>query len=79
LLLISVLDRGEWSYLGHCYFVTEGTAPGTHLMGGWEDLRVGLDAVAKRKVHGHPGNQTPDIQPIARSLYGDITRILCKL
>jgi hypothetical protein len=36
-----------------------------HLMGGWVDLRAGLDAMEKRKSY-HYTNRTPAMQHVAR-------------
>jgi hypothetical protein len=46
----SALDGGEQSAsrLGH--FTSGETAPGTHWLGGWMGPRIGLDAVALRKI-----------------------------
>jgi hypothetical protein len=42
--LTSALDGGEWSASRPCRFT-----PGSHWIIGWVGLRVGLDAVEKRK------------------------------
>jgi hypothetical protein len=41
--------------------------PSVHWVGGWVGLRVGLDAVKKRKNSFHflAGNLTPAVQPVA--------------
>jgi hypothetical protein len=39
------LDRGEWSASCPGRFI-----PSTHWIGGWVDLRAGLDAVVERRL-----------------------------
>jgi hypothetical protein len=45
----------------------EERAPGTHSIGGWVGLRVGLDAVAKRinPIISPNRNRTPAVQPVS--------------
>jgi len=43
--LISALDGGEWSASSPGRFTPKERDPGTHWIGGWMDLRAGLDAV----------------------------------
>jgi hypothetical protein len=47
--LISALDQGEWSASRLCPFAPGEMARGTHWIGGWVGLIVGLDAARKRK------------------------------
>jgi hypothetical protein len=48
--LTSALDGGEWSASRLGRFTLREIVPGTHWIGGWVGLRVGLDAVVKRKI-----------------------------
>jgi hypothetical protein len=48
-LMTLALVRGEWSALRSGYFTLGERASGTHWMGGWMDLRVGLDDMEKSK------------------------------
>jgi hypothetical protein len=49
--LTSALLEGEWSASRPGRFIPgEIAPPGTHWMGGWDDLRAGLDVVESRKV-----------------------------
>jgi hypothetical protein len=48
--LTSVLDGDEWSALRHCRFISGERVPDAHWIGGYVGLRVGLDAVEKRKI-----------------------------
>jgi hypothetical protein len=43
------LVGGEWTASRPDRFTSGGRAPNTHWKGGWEDLKVGLDAVEERK------------------------------
>jgi hypothetical protein len=50
-----------------------GRAPDTHWIGGWVDLRIGLDMVSKRKIPSFCQDSNPDhpiVQP-AVSRYTD--------
>jgi len=47
--LTSAIDTGEWSASRPGRFSSRIRVPSTHRIGGWVGLRVGLDAVAKRK------------------------------
>jgi hypothetical protein len=68
--LTSTLDGGEWSASRPGRFTPGVRAPGTHLIGGCEDPRASLDAVAKRKnpIIEFPGSITLVVQPVAQSL-----------
>jgi hypothetical protein len=48
--LISAQDGGEWSASRPCLFIPEERVRTTHWIGGWVDLRFGLDTVQKRKI-----------------------------
>jgi hypothetical protein len=54
------------------------TAPGTHWIGGWMDLRAGLDTVSKRKIPS-PRRESnldhPVFQPVA-SQYTELSRLM---
>jgi hypothetical protein len=47
IFLASALVGGEWSALRPCRFTPVERAPGTHWIGSWVDLRIGLDEVEK--------------------------------
>jgi hypothetical protein len=49
-ILTSTLVEGEGSASRPCHFTPGERAPGIHWIGGWIDLRVGLDAVKKGTV-----------------------------
>jgi hypothetical protein len=49
IFLASALDGGEWSTSRPGRFTPGERAPGTHCIGGWVDLRAGLDDLEKRK------------------------------
>jgi hypothetical protein len=44
----TALVIGEWSVLGSGRFTPGERAPGTHWIGGWVDIRAGLDDMEKR-------------------------------
>jgi hypothetical protein len=46
---------GEWSTSRPGRFIPVERAPGTHWIGGWMDLRAGLDDLEKRKFLTLPG------------------------
>jgi hypothetical protein len=76
----STLDGGEW--LAPCLgrFIPGERAPDTHWIGGWVDLRVGLDAVVGKKISSPCGEWNSD-HP-ARSLVTpltDLSRLLRKI
>jgi hypothetical protein len=49
IILTSALAGGEWSASRPGRFTPRERALGTHWIGGWVDLRAGLDDVEKRK------------------------------
>jgi hypothetical protein len=49
IFLTSAPVGGEWSASRPCRFTLGERAPSTHWIGGWVDLRAGLDYVEKRK------------------------------
>jgi hypothetical protein len=49
IFLTSALAGGDWSASRFSSFTRGERTPGTHLIGGWVDLRTGLDIVKKRK------------------------------
>jgi hypothetical protein len=49
IFLTSALVGGEWSESRPGRFIPGERTPGTHWIGGWVDLRVGLDYVKKKK------------------------------
>jgi hypothetical protein len=51
----SALVGGEWSNSRPGRFTPGEKIPGTHLIGGWVDLRAGLDDLEKRKFLTLPG------------------------
>jgi hypothetical protein len=48
--LTSAVDGGEWLVSCPGRFTPRERAPGIHCIGGWVGSRIGLDAVAKRKI-----------------------------
>jgi hypothetical protein len=65
--LTSALGGGEWSTSRPGHFTPEERAPGTHWIGGWVDLRVGLDDLEKRKFLSLPGLELRPLGRTARS------------
>jgi hypothetical protein len=63
LFLTSTLVGGEWSNSRPGRFTSGERAPGTHCIGGWVDLRAGLDDLEKRKFLTPPGLE---IRPLGR-------------
>jgi hypothetical protein len=53
--LTSELVGGEWSTSRPGRFTPGERALGTHFIGGWVDLRAGLDDLEKRKFLALPG------------------------
>jgi hypothetical protein len=49
-IVISALDRGEWSASRPGRFTPGERVPDTYWIGGWMFPRAGLDAVEKRKM-----------------------------
>jgi hypothetical protein len=55
--LTSAPVGGEWSTSRPDRFTTRERAPGTHWIGGWVDLRAGLDEL--EKILDPTGTRTP--------------------
>jgi hypothetical protein len=55
IFLTSALAGGDWSASCPGRFTPGNRTPGTNLIGGWVDPRVGLEDVAKRKFLTLPG------------------------
>jgi hypothetical protein len=55
IFLTSALDEGEWSTSRPGRFTPGERAPGTHWIGGWVDLRAGLDDLEKIQFFTLPG------------------------
>jgi hypothetical protein len=53
--LTSALVGGEWSTSRPGRFTPGERVPGTHWIGGWVDLRAGLDDLENRKFLTLPG------------------------
>jgi hypothetical protein len=67
IFLISALVGGEWSTSRPGRFTPEERAPGTHWIGGWVNLRAGLDNLEKRKFLTLPGLELRPLGRPARS------------
>jgi hypothetical protein len=65
IFLTSALIGGEWSALrpGRLPSLVPERAPGIHWIGGWVDLRAGLEEVEKRKFLTLPGLK---LRPLCR-------------
>jgi hypothetical protein len=61
--LTSALVGGEWSASRPDRYNPGRKAPGTHWIGGWVDLTVGLDDMKKRKFLHLPGLE---LRPLGR-------------
>jgi hypothetical protein len=61
--LTSALVGGEWSTSRPGSFTLGERSPGTHWIGGWVNLRAGLDDVEKRKFLTLPGLE---LRPLGR-------------
>jgi hypothetical protein len=71
--LTSALDGGQWPASRPCRFTPGERAPGSHWIGGWVGLIVGLDDMEKKKFLNLPElfNSDPSVvQPVA-SRYTD--------
>jgi hypothetical protein len=66
IFLTSALVGGEWSTSRSGRFTPGERAPGTHWIGGWVDLRAGLDDLEKRKFE-----LRPLVRPAVASRYTD--------
>jgi hypothetical protein len=67
IFLTSALVGGEWSTSRPGHVTPRERAPGTHWIGGWVDLRAGVDDLENRKFLTLPGLE---LQPVA-SRYTD--------
>jgi hypothetical protein len=67
--LTSALVGGEWTTSRPGRFTPGERAPSTHWIGGWVDLRGGLNYLEKRKFLTPTGTQTPT--PRSSSRYTD--------
>jgi hypothetical protein len=67
LFLTSALVGGEWSTSRPGRFTTGERAHGTHWIGGWVDLRAGLDNLEKRKFLTSPGLELRPLGRLART------------
>jgi hypothetical protein len=67
IFLTSALVGGEWSTSRPGCFTPGERAPGTHWIGGWVDLRAGLDYLEKRKLLTLPGLELRPLGRLART------------
>jgi hypothetical protein len=67
IFLTSTLVGGEWFTSRPGRFTSGERAPGTHWIGGWVDLRAGLDDLEKRKFLTLPGLELRSLCRSARS------------
>jgi hypothetical protein len=67
----SALDRGEWLASRPGRFTPEERTSGIHWIGGWVDVRAGLDALEKRKVLLLPG-----VEPRPVAIPTELSRLL---
>jgi hypothetical protein len=67
IFLTSALVGREWSTSRPGCFTPGERAPGTHWIGGWVDLRAGLDDLEKRKLFALPGSELRPLDLPARS------------
>jgi hypothetical protein len=67
IILKSALGGGESSASRHCRFTPRDRVPGINCIGSWVAPREGVDAVECGKNLSPTGNQTPVVQPVARS------------
>jgi hypothetical protein len=63
----STLVGGEWSTSRPGRFTPGERAPGIHWIGGWVDIRAGLDDLEKRKLLTLPGLELRPLGRPARS------------
>jgi hypothetical protein len=63
IFLTSALVGGEWSASHPGRFTPRDTAPGTHSIGGWVDLRAALGAVETRKMGVEPDSSVTQAIP----------------
>jgi hypothetical protein len=57
--IFSALVGREWSASRPCRFTPGERAPGTQWIGGWVDLRAGLDDFGEEKILDPTGTRTP--------------------
>jgi hypothetical protein len=62
--LISAPDGDEWSAPRPCRFTSGEGTHGTHWIGGWVGLRVGLEGVENRKILPLPGTEPRSSSPL---------------
>jgi hypothetical protein len=67
IFLTSALVGGEWSTSRPGRFTPGERAPGAHWIGGWVDLRAGVDDLEKRKCLTLPGLELRSLNRPARS------------
>jgi hypothetical protein len=67
IFVTSALVGGEWSTSRPGRFTPWERAPGTHWIGGWVDLRAGLEDLEKRKFFTLPGLELRPLGRPARS------------
>jgi hypothetical protein len=67
IFLTSALVGGDWSTSRPGRFFPGERAPGTHWIGGWVDLRAGLDDLEKRRFLTPPGLELRPLGRTARS------------
>jgi hypothetical protein len=81
IFLTSALTGGEWSASRPGRFTAGDKAPGTHSIGGWVDLRTGLEDVEKRKFLTLPGLELRPLGRRARSqsLYRPSHAVICSI
>jgi hypothetical protein len=65
-LLISAPDGDEWSASCPGRLLSPGRDPGTHWIGGWVDLRAGLDTESREQSFTSDGDETPVVQSAIR-------------
>jgi hypothetical protein len=66
LFLTVAVNGGEWSTSRPGRFTPGERAPGTHWIGGWVDLRAGLDDQEKKKFLTQPGLESRPLRRPAR-------------
>jgi hypothetical protein len=70
--LTSALGGGKWLASWPGRFTPKERAPGTHWIGGWVDVRAGLDAVVKRQT----ARQRREIQCMCDALITVVLQLL---
>jgi hypothetical protein len=64
LFLTSAIDGGEWWTSRPSHFTPGVRDPGIRCVGGWMDLKAGLDAIEKRRICCPCRNRTPAPKPV---------------